>query len=159
MSRQDKLKLFGLILTAICCHAPAFAECDSTIGATDKVADVKAKLACFSAENLQLRREIDELRGASARSPRVRIMSRPSSADLTTFTTEKCKDRAVTVVSQRGGQIVEDGDNWIAFQFGEQALSLNCDVSGKNAVLIVAGPDQKKNSDTSVLLGALIFPD
>lgn len=158
-----------LISPSIC-----FGECDATFQSTDRVADVKAKLACFSNENAGLRKELQELRERTARvsdlqkeierlrarppnpPPRVHIAQAPVQSPEV-FTPATCMATAVSVISKRGGRIVEQGKTWIDLELGANGVMVDCNTAARSAV-VVAGRDHPAIVDLATLLRTLIFP-
>lgn len=134
----------------------SMAECEDTISPDDKIGDVKKKLACLSAENFDLKREIQKLRESSSTSNAPRIHTYGKNIDLTKLTPEICKNRAITSIIKRGGQVVEQGANWVDVKLGKNGIMIDCNAK-ETAYVIVSGDDHGAIQDLAKLLGEEIF--
>lgn len=145
-----------VVLIFLLLPPPSVAACEDTISPDDKIGDVKKKLTCLSAENFDLKREIQKLRESSSPSNAPRIHTEGKNIDLTKLTPEICKNRAITSVMQRGGQVVEQGEKWIDLKLGKNGIMIECNAK-EIAYVIVSGDDHGAIQDLAKLLSAEIF--
>jgi hypothetical protein len=115
------MKLATLVIAVFTFVSPSFAECDATISSTtDTIGSVKGKLACFVAENAQLKKDAAKAKELRINTVRVPFLRAALSADA-------CKAKAIDIVLKRGGKFVEQAITSVNVQLGDTAVSIICD--------------------------------
>src|SRR5260370_35754990 len=141
-----KSALFAATL-ALAFGTNAVSQCDATISPRDTVSDVRNKLACFAAENAQLKKALETKKAA-------RIFTAPADSSLSSDT---CKNKTIASVIKRGGQVIEQGDDWVDLEIAGKGVMVLCKLP-ENSIVIVTGQSATENGDLAVSLRSEIFP-
>jgi len=139
-----------------------FGQCDSTVSQTDDtVRTVKAKLACFAAENSNLRQQLadtqQELSNLKSSTPAFSIYG--AQFDPKTLSYDTCKSKAVDSITKRGGAFARQDQNFVHLTLGSDWILINCNSTDYSGYVLVMGSSPgTSDQDLSEALVREVFP-
>jgi hypothetical protein len=160
MSGEQQMKTLAFALFLFTFVPSAISQCDATINPNDSIGSVKAKLACFAAENAKLKQDLANSQGVRFDSW---LMTGAFSRNFapTDFSIDKCKATATAVIVNRGGTVLQTSPgNFVEFRLGGSLVSVLCTLfsTPDRGLIVVAGPDKDAGQDLSGALRDQIFP-
>src|SRR5712664_2640958 len=109
------MKSMVRVLILFGCASSLFADCDSTISNNDTIGSVRAQLVCLADENARLKQQLANTRPHGE----LRISTSASFGYFNSdFSVEQCVNRAIHVVVNRGGSVVDQGPGWVDLRLG-----------------------------------------
>jgi len=128
----------------------AVADCDVDIQPSDTIGSVKAKLNCWAAENLNLKKELKAK--AETYTP-MKITWSNALAEAQPSTTE-CVSKAISVIQKRNWTLVTQDKRLAEFTNKNNMMVVDCSFHQ----IFISGPDESELEDIRDLFYGLIFP-
>lgn len=142
---------------------PMESQCTATIAATDKVADVQAKLNCFAAENAKLKEALADTRQqlTDTRQQLTNEINAPAIMGVSAFNPSQgnpqtCMANTRLSVAKRNGYIAAEQPGAMALHIGKNAVLVVCQ-SMVPAYVIVASRSTQEGTDLKDQLVSEIF--